>query len=307
MGDRSRYALERALIDTGRLTDSEIRSVCKEKIETLEHWLRRLIDDLLIPAYGDYFQYVDSTNNRLIRKSLSEQVAGRQLREPSRYPRKIDAVLLEDAVDIICKPELYKAHFRGPLKDAFPDGLDEARTFLIRLLPARNHLAHANAISVRQAEQVVCYSNDIIDSLKSYYRSMGMQQSYNVPLILKITDSFGNVFTRSQLGPCHDGGIMISFLDTDDMFLRPGDTLILEIEVDPSFATDEYKILWTSTKPWDKSPLTDKRVVIPITNRQVAQQFDVQCRITTNKDWHRMHMGADDFLMLYYKVLPPLE
>ena len=90
------------------------------------------------------------------------------------------------------------------------------------------------------------------------------------------------------------------------MHLRPGDTLTLELEIDPAFDRAAYTILWNSTKPWSAEPVEGTRVVIPISNKQVAQQFDVQCRITTNRDWHRMHMGADDFLLLYYKVLPPL-
>jgi len=102
-----------------KVTDSELRSICKERIEALEHWLRRLIDDVLTPLYGDYFMHADAKGNRLIRGSLSQQVEERRAKEPSRYPRKIDAVLLEDAVDIICKPELFKNHFSKALYDAF--------------------------------------------------------------------------------------------------------------------------------------------------------------------------------------------
>jgi hypothetical protein len=91
------------------------------------------------------------------------------------------------------------------------------------------------------------------------------------------------------------------------MFLRPGDTLTIEVEVDPSFDVENYTLSWSSIKSWSDSRITGTKVVIPITNKQVGQQFDVQCRLTSNKDWHRMGMGADDFLMLYYKVLPPLE
>ena len=195
------------------IKDSEIRSICKEKIESLEHWLRRLIDDMLTPIYGDYFSYTDTLGNRLIKKSLVQQVATRRANEPLRYPRNIDAVLLEDAVNIICKQDLYQNHFKPALVEAFPNGHDEAKTFFDRLLVPRNNLAHANAISIRQAEQIICYSNDVIDSLKIYYRAQGMQEAYDVPLILKVTDSFGNVFTRSQLSLCHYGGIMRSFLD----------------------------------------------------------------------------------------------
>lgn len=288
------------------MKDSEIRTQCWEKIESLEHWLRRLIDDTLTPVYGDYFDFTDQAGNRLVKASLAQQVATRRASEPMRYPRNIDAVLLEDAVDIICKQDLYQKHFRQALRSAFPEGREEARTFLGRLLIPRNNLAHANAISVRQAEQIICYSNDLIDALKGYYRTLGMQETYNVPTILKVTDSFGHSFTRSQFGACHDGGIMMNFIDSPALFLRPGDILTLEVEVDPAFDSATYKLAWASTKQWGAASLDAAKAVIPITNKQVGQQFDVQCRVTSDKDWHRMHMGCDDFLMLYYKVLPPI-
>lgn len=292
--------------DLKSMKDSEIRSLCKEKIESLEHWLRRLIDDTFTPPYGDYFSYADASGNRVIKNQLAKKVAARRVAEPLRYPRNIDAVLLEDAVDIICNTDLFQKHFKQALGTAFPDGKDEAKTFLSRLLIPRNNLAHANAISARQAEQIICYSNDVIESLKTYYRAIGMQETYDAPLILKVTDSFGNAFTRSQFMPCHDGGIMLMFFDNPHMHLRPGDTLTLEVEVDPAYDQNSYSILWASTKPWSSAPATDAKVVIPITNKQVGQQFEVQCRVTTKRDWHRMHMGADDFLLMYYKVLPPI-
>ncbi len=293
-------------IDLNNLKDMEIRNICKEKIESLEHWLRRLIEDTLTPIYGDYFAYIDDVGNRLVKKSLADQVELRRAAEPLRYPRSIDAVLLEDAVDILCKPDLFKSHFKPALHEAFPNGRDEARTFLTRLLVPRNNLAHANAISIRQAEQIICYSNDVIESLKGFYRTMGMQEAYDVPLILRVTDSFGNAFTRTQFEQCHDGGIMLGFFDKSHMYLRPGDTLTLEVEVDPAFDPSTYTVTWTSTKKWCSAPVHGTKAVIPITNKQVGQQFDVQCRVTTTKDWHRMQMGADDFLMMYYKVLPPI-
>jgi hypothetical protein len=67
-----------------------------------------------------------------------------------------------------------QTHFGIALKHAFPHGREEARTFLVRIMETRNSLAHVNAISSRTAEQVICYSNDIIDSLKHHYRDLGM-------------------------------------------------------------------------------------------------------------------------------------
>lgn len=281
-----------------------IRETCKERLESLEHWLRRLIDDLLTSAYGDYFNYMDEAENRVIKKKVAEDAANRASAEPKRFPRAIDAVFLNDAIDILCRPDLYKKHFRPALELAFPEGAKEARTFMSRLIAPRNHLAHANAISVRQAEQIICYSNDVIESLKSYYLDNGMQQDYNVPLILKSTDSFGNVFTRSQMTDSGTG-LLIDLKGDLTATLRPDDTLTVELEVDPSFDAECYSLEWTSSKGITHSEITHNKISIPITNKQVGERFDVQCRLTTTNEWHRMQ-GYDDLLILVYKVLPPI-
>lgn len=285
--------------------DSVIRSSCKERIESLEHWIRRLIDDLLTSTYGDYFNHIDEHGNRLIKKSLSDQVEERRVREPFRYPRKIDAVLLEDAISIVCNPHLYDAHFKVALRDAYPDGLAEARTFLSRVAAPRNNLAHANSISLRQAEQVICYSNDVIDSLKTYYIERGMQNVYNVPSILKFVDSFGTSLTRSQFGESPFGGILKSLANDSRFNLRPGDILTLEIEIDPAFSPDTYTLRWDV--PYQQSALQhDKtRLVIPITVAHVNELMWVCCTLVTNLQWHR-HGRHDDQMQIGYRVLPPL-
>ncbi|WDM60654.1 hypothetical protein K4A76_06865 [Pseudomonas sp. NEEL19] len=287
------------------LSESELRAICKNKIESLEHWLRRLIDDSLNGIYGDYFSYEDTNGNRLIKKETARIAETRQRKEPSRYPRKIDAVLLEEAIEIICKPELFKTHFKTPLAKAFPDGREEAKTFLSRILTPRNNLAHANPISLRAAEQVICYSNDVMDSLKDHYRLIGMQQEYDVPLILRITDSFGKTFTRSELGNSQSGGIYKNFTSSPSTYLRPGDTLTVELEIDPTYDPASYEILWTSTKPLNTRKDTP-RLALTIENVHVGVKFDIQCRITTKRSWHRMSNGCDDLLVIHYKVLPPL-
>lgn len=288
-----------------KFNDTDIRSFCKEKLESLEYWLRRALDDTLRTSYGDYLEYTDINGNRLIKTPIVESLKSRKNTEPERYPRIIDAILLDDAIDIICNPNLYNKHFSLIFKVAFPEGRDEARTFMKRLIPGRNALAHANPISYRQAEQIVCYSNDIIDSIKTYYIARNMGNEYNVPLILKVIDSFGNVFHRNQMNTVHDGGIMKT-LYTDPKFnLHVGDILTIEVEVDPSYSENDYTIKWSSAKGISTPIPNGRKAVICITEKQVAQQFDVQCRVISNKGWHRMHLGADDFLLLYYKVLPP--
>lgn len=189
------------------------------------------------------------------------------------------------------------AHFWKPLSPAFPDGESEARTFLTRLLVPRNHLCHANSISVRQAEQVICYTNDVIESLKEYYRNINMQSIYNVPLILKVIDSFGNTFTRSQFQE-HAGGILKCLYNDPKYDLHVGDTLTIEVEVDPCFDSSSYSLEWSVRcgLPLD-FPNTTK-IVIPITTQNVSQHFFVDCKVTTTREWHRLSGEKDDQLTL---------
>lgn len=41
------------------LTDNQIRNLFKEKIESLEHWLRKLVDEKLSVVHADFFSYID--------------------------------------------------------------------------------------------------------------------------------------------------------------------------------------------------------------------------------------------------------
>ena len=111
-----------------QIKDSEIRHISKQKLEALEHWLRRLIDEVLTKAYGDdYFSYMDESGNRLIKKKLSDSIDERIRKEPNRYSRKVDAILLDDAIDIVCNPSLFNKHFKEPMSQAFPNGREVTR------------------------------------------------------------------------------------------------------------------------------------------------------------------------------------
>jgi hypothetical protein len=133
-----------------------------------------------------------------------------------------------------------------------------------------------------------------------------MQQEYDVPLILRITDSFGQTFTRSQLRQVHDGGITLTYVNNPDHHLRPGDTLSIEVEVDPAYEPESYSIQWSSTKRLDGDCFSPK-LVMTILDRHVGQSLDIQCRIAATRSWHRMQMGVDDFLLAHFKVLPPIR
>lgn len=283
----------------------EIRSYCRSRLESLEHWLRSLAHELLTPVYGDLSTAVDSDGQHLFNKETREKAEGRIKRNPGRYIRYVDALLLDELISLICKEKYYKCYFKLALSAAFPQGLDMARAIMSRLVQPRNKLAHANPISAREAEQVICYSGDIIDSIKQFYRVKGMSEEYNVPKIIKITDSFGNSLFRDQLSMIHDGGISKSYVKDPRYYLRPGDIITFDIEIDASFSRKEYDILWASSKGISTNYI-ETRLELSITNRHVSQNLDIQCRVTSKKDWHRMSMGCDDFFMAYFKVLPPI-
>jgi len=86
---------------------------------------------------------------------------------------------------------------------------------------------------------VICYCHDITDSLKEYYFKMGTEQEYNVPRIIQITDSFGNTIHLHKI----ENLFFAWHLNRDSKyFLRPGETLGVENEIDPSFEPSSYTI-----------------------------------------------------------------
>lgn len=289
------------------LSDAQIRDHCRARIESLELWLRRLIDGTLSDAYGgNYFDQTDASGNRIVKKQIVDSLEQRLVRNPGRYPRKIDALLLDDAIALVCHPTLFFGHFKNSVGSAFPGGAEGLREMLRRLVDVRNRLSHANPISLSDALRVSCYSGDIIESVRAHYLRNGMNSDYNVPLILRVVDCFGGSYHREQFSAVHDGGITKMFQDDPSRYLRPGDILTVEVEVDSAFDESGYSIRWASTRPLDGLDLSSRKVVVPITNSHIGAQFSLHCNITSNKDWHRMSMGVDDFLMLIYKVLPPL-
>lgn len=282
---------------------SELRDYCRASIESLEYWLRRLIHETLTQEFGNnYLEATYENGDNVLGREIRESIINRYQANQERYSRPIDAALLDDAIDIVCHPRLYPKHFKDPLSDAFPDGSEEARTFLKRLTEPRNHLSHANPISIRQAEQVICYTHDVIDSLKSYYNRQNMGNEYNVPSIIRITDSFG-LDKHSGQFPSNGG---IQRFNDEEAFLRPGDKLSIEVEIDPSFDKSEYTIKWDYfNQPVENRPNTGPKCIIEFNTSHVTSFFLVTCTVTSNKEWHR-YGQFDDKMRLQYKVLPPL-
>jgi hypothetical protein len=286
------------------IPQSDLREHCKRSIEGLELWLRRLIHDQLAVAYGQ--DYVDATRadtSRIIRSELAAKLKDRQSKEPKRFARLIDAALLDEEIDIICNPALYKPHFHKALAAAFPQGHESVRVFLERLVGPRNALYHANPVSVHDAYRILTYSLDIIRSLKEHYIETHKAQLYNTPTVIRVTDSLGRSFDLSSVGQSAEAFTMLDSSNDPSAYLRCGDRLSIEVEVDPSFDASEYQIEWLISNIGGPR-MTGPKFELLLTERYVTSRFCVVCRVISNKEWHRA--GTHDHQIdIAYRVLPP--
>jgi hypothetical protein len=279
--------------------DLERRETARRYLEATEHWLRRLIHYQLSNAYGpQYFGAQLDATTPVIKPAIREQVARRRAADPTRFAQDVDATTLGEAIAIALHPRLYSEHFRLALSGAFPDGREEAQTFLSRLEAHRNQLAHGGSCSARVLEQCVCYSNDVIDSLKAFYREKNLDRIFDVPTFTRVVDNKGNDIRFS--GPAKDGLHSLDFRDRGDLY--PGDTLILEAEVDETF--EGYTVRWMSFNG-DRS--TGLRWELPVELKHVGNQMIIRGEVVSREQWHKLDQGCDDRFDLRYRVLPPQQ
>lgn len=296
-------------------TEDDLRSVCRKEIETLEHWTRRLIHETLTAQYGeDYFSYKNN-DEPLIKGEITSRVNKMRKDNPGRFPRPIDAFFLGDIIYMLCKKSLYDSHFKAALSGAYPHSNEEARFFLEKIEAIRNKLSHANSISVREAEQAICYCHDVIESLKAYYKQTGKEKEYNVPMFIRATDSLGNVFL-----PEKEGFPLQLYRDTSKHItageygikLRAGETYGVSVVVDPAFDPSSYSLEWTvisglTGDNYKKKWKNVTQIDFPVVNKTVGSSFEIKCRLTTNKDWHKHNWYDDCFEVNIYTVLPPVD
>jgi hypothetical protein len=154
---------------------------------------------------------------------------------------------------------------------------------------------------VRQAEQAICYSNDIIDSIKEFYINESKKMEFNAPLIIKYSDSIGNVFFRERFNESVSGSSLI----LRDTKLRCGDKFRAEIEIDASFSKEEYTIEWYSKREM-KEIQNMTSIEFEFKEEDVGELFGINVKVISNKKWHR-HSSYDDELYIIFTVLPPLK
>ena len=297
-------------------TNGDLRAVCRQEIETLEHWARRLIHEVFTEHYGhDYLTYKNENSEPLIKGEIIARINSMREDTPARFPRPIDAMFLSDITYILCKRSLYDAHFRPALIGVYPQGNDETRLFLNRIEAIRNKLSHANSISIREAEQVICYCHDFIDGLKAYYKETGKEKDYNVPTFIEATDSLGNIFL-----PQEGTGPLKRYIDTSkpvrgcdiDIKLRAGDIYSVSITVDPAFDSSQYTIRWIIEsglmgKNYRNELNDSQKIDIPIEVKTVGSSLKIKCILTSKKEWHKHNWYDDMFEYNIYTILPPIE
>jgi hypothetical protein len=269
-----------------KLPERDLRDACRARLEMLELWLRRLIHEKFEETYSnDILNAKNAAGDFVLKKELREHIEKHLRDRPGRYKRPVDAAMLDDLITIICKSDTYTSCFATALAVAFPLGNEEARNFLNRLVAPRNHLSHANPISIRQAEQVICYSNDVVYALRDFYAMIGKADTYNAPRILRMWDSFGHVehAETAQAERRHK----FDYSDDPASFLRPGDTLTIEIEVDPSFSVEGFIVKWSSIIYGDDQRGEQLlKFVLPVENRHVGRELQIDIKIGSS--WKRV-------------------
>ena len=154
------------------LKELELRDLSKHQIDALEQWCRRLINDIFEENYGrKYIEAEVQPGQPLIKASIKRTIEERRRQDPTRCPRWIDGIVMEDLEYFICRDDLYNSYFKG-IFEPFYSVREEIRSVLQRLTAIRNRIAHGNAVSVHEAEQALCYSNDIINCCKMYYEKI---------------------------------------------------------------------------------------------------------------------------------------
>lgn len=290
-----------------KLTEIELRDLCRHHIDTFENWSRRIIDELFKTCYGaDYFNYMLSKEQPLIKSEIKKRIEQRVKDNPRRFPRKIDAILIEDIEYFFCREDLYCDHFKAIL-EPFYSGVAEVRKVLERLIPIRNKLSHGNTISLHEAEQCICYIGDFIEVYKTYYLAIGKEKDYNVPIFLRIKDNLGNDFIREHTNDMWEmnfWGIMAPKIQ-----LRSGESYKLWVEVDSSFDSSFYDIKWVVKRSYSKmiKKGTGSVIEFSLDNKDVSYRPEIHIFLVTKRDWHRFHEADDIIKLTYEKVLPPIE
>jgi hypothetical protein len=279
----------------GEIGETHRREISRRHIESLESWLRRVIDHQLRAAYkANYESAVMAGGNPIIPPKIKTQVDQRIATEPHRYPRWIDATQLNEVIRII--QHLYRLHFSPVFAPTLPEVVVDFA--LDRLNEHRNPLMHGGACSTRMLEQSICYTNDITDACKRFFTDMKKEKQFDAPTFTRFVDSAGNVFHitapegQSSIFDARKGNVGI---------FQVGNIVTFEVEVDETYSPDTYKIFWNTF--WGVQGGNGSRFTVELTDKNVSVQEEVRATLVSNNAWHRNGVH-DDFISVMYCVLP---
>jgi len=140
------------------------------------------------------------------------------------------------------------------------------------------------------------------DFFKSYYQRQGKENDYNVPIFLNVKDSLGNEFLREDT--------IEPWELWTDIRLRSGDCYKLWVEVDSSFDSSSYGVMWrleTSSFGNIVSKGTGNETNFYATNEMVSYSPSIRFILTQNKQWHRFRKYDDSVEIMLGQILPPIE
>lgn len=281
-----------------RLTTTESNALAKEKIETLEKWLR----DLIVYKLGTEFYNAQ-------RKDGGYYIANEELREEMKGNNTSNAIGKTNFTtysEIICSKKNFNEAFAEVFKTTYPSNLHSRLYIVITeqlqcLAPARNDIMHSRNIKMHDLERVICYSHDIINAIRTFYEIDGKEREFNVPSFVKIKDRNLGIEQYKSNFPSN-GSIDFSIWDlTKERGFRVGETILLEVDVDTAFDENEYRVVWEMQ---EGERFEGKNLNYKIKSTDIGERYHFICYLYQNKEWHRYVNRFDDMITLVYKILP---
>ena len=292
------------------LEETELRDLCRHHVDSFEQWSRRIIDESFKRDYGD--KYIDTEvkpGQPLIKVEIKRMIENRMQENPVRFPRWIDAIVMENIEYFFCRDDLYIQYFKQ-IFEPFYSCKDEIRSVLKRLIDIRNKLSHGNSISLHEAEQSLCYTEDFIGCLKAYYDQQGKSREYNVPVFIRIKDSLGNDQIREHMELYPWEIYCTGYHGDSKVVLRSGDTYKIWVEVDGSYPENSYDVTWQFT--CGKRQLSGKGNTVEVTfdDMDVSYWVRVSFFLKTHNTWHRRAAADNDDEIIWSSfsgILPPIS
>jgi len=153
------------------------KNECKSRIESLENWLRRIVDKDLTEKYG--FDYLNN-----VKKEIKDNIQIRYNNSPDKYSRLIDASDLSHLIQIFCNPNFYNDIFIKYQNKFYPENMSKGENYLKylfdKLYEIRCNLSHANEISIKDFEFVMYFTSAQIESYNDFYIKSGKEQDYGL-------------------------------------------------------------------------------------------------------------------------------